>query len=368
MEKSTHKNNDNALIRLLFKWGGIPTSFLLAHLVLYFLEPDSMWWSFYRDTQWFELGLSLLTGIVMYAVIFAVISYTSYQIDRNDRYKDKLLVRFFATTVLVVISMLLLLYAEGKFYDFFYPDEEPEDARMEQAFRHYFVVNVIVAVFVNSFYNIYMFFERWKAEMMKSGELSRLSHELKETTLQAELRALKMQLDPHFLFNNFSILTQLIQTDKEDALLFLGNLSRVYRYVLASAKKDMTTVEDELRFVESYFHLIKIRHGEAVHLHKRISVADKLKGIPPLTLQLLIENAIKHNMATTKRPLSIHIESEENGYISVRNDLQRINIQYPSSGLGLTNITQRYLLLGGVQPEIVMGEDEFVVRLPLLNF
>lgn len=367
MKQASDKNN-NILITSLFKWGGIPVSLLLAHLILYFLNPDSIWWNFYSEGQWYEIGLTLLTGILIYALILGLISYLSKWIDGHTAYKDSLLIRFLATTILVVVGMFVLIYAEDQVFNLFCTDNMNVTKEMEQAFRNYLIVNMTVAAFINSFYNSYMFFERWKAATAQSNELNSLSHELRETALQAELKMLKLQLDPHFLFNNFSMLTQLIQTNKEDALLFLGNLSRVYRYVLASSKKDMTSLEEELKFVENYFHLIKIRHGETVNLTVSISDTDRQKGIPPVTLQLLIENTIKHNIATVKNPLLIRIESTGDGYITVKNNLQRININYPETGLGLTNIAERYMLLGGIKPEILEQNDEFAVRLPLLNF
>jgi len=366
--KHVPAKNHNILITSLFKWGGIPLSLSLAHLVLYSLNPQSVWWDFYRKGHWYEIGLSLLTGILMYTLILALISYLSRKIDGNAAYKDSLLIRLLATTALVVIGMFVLIYAEDLFFRLFCTENMKITKEMEQAFRNYMIVNVIAAAFINSFYNSYMFFERWKSAMIESNKLNSLSHELKETALQAELKMLKLQLDPHFLFNNFSILTQLIQTNKEDALLFLGNLSRVYRYVLASSKKDMISLEEELKFVENYFHLIKIRHGETLNLEVSINEEDKQKGIPPVTLQLLIENTIKHNIATVKSPLYISIESKGNGYIIVKNNLQRINIHYPDTGLGLTNIAERYQLLGGIKPEILESDTEFVVKLPLLNF
>lgn len=360
--------NKNIRIAALFKWGGIPLSLFLAHLILYFLNPESVWWMFYKEVQLNEIGLSLLTGIMMYALIFGLISYLSKWIDANAAFRDNLLIRFLGTTVLVVVGMFVLVYAEDLLYAQFCTGNMENNKDMEQAFRNYLIVNMIVAAFINSFYNSYMFFERWRAALIESNKLNSLSHELKETALQAELNMLKLQLDPHFLFNNFSMLTQLIQTNKEGALKFLGNLTRIYRYVLSSSKKDMTSIEEELKFVENYFHLIRIRHGDAVHLQINVKKADKLKGIPPVTLQLLIENAIKHNIATLKQPLLISIDSSEDGFMIVKNNLQPINIDYPGIGLGLNNIAERYQLLGGMKPEVLKSDKEFTVRLPLLNF
>ncbi|QGN22542.1 sensor histidine kinase [Elizabethkingia anophelis] len=352
----------------LLKWGGIPMSLALAHVVLFSFDPKSAWWEFYRKLQVLEIGLSLLSGIAIYGIIFLLISYLSRWIDSKPAFTNNLLHRFVITTSLVLVCMFLLLLLEDQLFAWIYTSNLQITKELEQSFRSYIIVNMIVAAFINSFYNSYMFFERWKVAMMEKNRHMQEAHSMRETALQAELRALKLQLDPHFLFNNFSILTELIQSEKEDALSFLGSLSRVYRYVLANSKKDLSTLEDELKFVESYYNLIRIRHGEAVSLTINVRDDEKKKGIPPVTLQLLIENAIKHNIVTVRQPLQISIDSTPNGSLIVSNNLQRINIDYSGTGLGLSNITERYQLLGGVKPEIFKEKNRFWIVLPLLNF
>lgn len=354
---------------LLFACCSIPLSLGLAHFILYSLDPKSIWWDFYKGpAYWFEILVSIFTGILMYAILFGIINFLSRWVSRKALFKNNLLVHFVLTTVVVVSAMSLLIYLEDLFYDWFCTDNVPPSPELERAFRSYVIVNLVVAAFVNSFYNAYLFFERWKADITELNKLTILSHELKETALQSELEVLKLQLDPHFLFNNFSTLTQLIQTNKTDAQLFLSHLSRVYRYVLASSKKNITTLEEEIKFVESYFHLIKIRQGEAIALDIKLDEADFRKGIPPVTLQLLIENAIKHNISTIRQPLKIAIESSGDGSILVRNNLQLMKIDYKGTGLGLNNIRKRYELLSGRVPELKETPGSFAVCLPLLNF
>ncbi len=354
---------------LLFACFSIPLSLGLAHFILYSLDPNSIWWDFYKETTyWVEIFVSIFTGILMYAILFGIVNFLSRWVSRKALFKNNLLVHFLLTTIVVVSAMSLLIYLEDLFYDWFCTYNVPPGPELERAFRSYVIVNLVVAAFINSFYNAYVFFERWKADITELNKLTILSHELKETALQSELEVLKLQLDPHFLFNNFSTLTQLIQTNKTDAQLFLSHLSRVYRYVLASSKKNITTLEEEMKFVQSYFHLIKIRQGAAIELYTALNPTDLKKGIPPVTLQLLIENAIKHNISTIKQPLKIFIESSADGFILVRNNLQLMKIAYKGTGLGLSNIRKRYELLSGSTPEIRDTATSFEVRLPLLNF
>lgn len=351
----------------LFHWSGVLVSLALANLIQYLLNPQSSWWNFYRDAQWSEISATIIGGIVMYGILFWIIRLLSGWAEKWLLAKNNIVAHFLITTVVAIICMFLLLYLENIIYEWIWPEPSDNNQEIELGIRHYLVVNVLVAAFVNSFYNSFFFFEKWKAKVIESNKLEIHAHQLKEIALQAELEVLKLQLDPHFLFNNFSILTQLIDTNQESAQVFLSNLSRVYRYILTTAKKDVVSLEEELKFVEMYFHLIKIRHGETIHLNVTIDEQDKRKGIPPVTLQLLIENAIKHNITTTKQPLKISITSAGNRTISVQNNVQRINIDYKNTGMGLRNIRERYQLLLGEKLEIINSDSTFEVKLPLLN-
>lgn len=361
-------NHTSAFWKRMFQWSGVPVSLALANLVQYLLNPSSSWWIFYKEAQWSEISITLTVGIVMYAILFWIIRLLSGLVNRKVLFKNNILVHFLITTGVVMGCMFLLLHLENAIYDWIWPIPFPTyNQEKELAIRYYLVVNLVVAAFVNSFYNSFVFFDKWKSEVIETNKLEILSHQLKENALQSELEVLKLQLDPHFLFNNFSILTQLIETDKKGAQEFLSNLSRVYRYILTTGKRDVVALEEELKFVEMYFHLIKIRHGESIHLSTTVTDAAKRKGIPPVTLQLLLENAIKHNISTGKQPLYLSIESLGDSTLVVKNNLQRINIDYKSTGMGLKNIRERYLLLQGALPEIITSETSFEVKLPLLH-
>lgn len=350
-----------------FHWSGVLVSLALANLIQYLLNPQSSWWDFYTKAKWSEVLATIAGGILMYAILFWIIALLSAWANRKLLFRNNVLAHFLLTTCVVTICMFLLLRLENVVYDWIWPEPSENSKEMESALRNYLVVNLVVAAFVNSFYNSFYFFEQWRAKVIESNKLEIHALQLKESALQSELEVLKLQLDPHFLFNNFSILTQLIETDQRSAQEFLSNLSRVYRYILTTGKRDVVALEEELKFVEMYFHLIKIRHGESIQLTMNIDEADKTKGIPPVTLQLLIENAIKHNISTLKQPLYLTIESLGDRMIAVGNNLQPINIDYRSTGMGLNNIRERYQLLQGRQPEIEKTGTAFKVKLPLLN-
>lgn len=360
-------NTSSRFWRHIFQWSGVPVSLALANLVQYLLNPSSSWWDFYTEAKWTEISVTIAGGVIMYGILFWVIQLLSIWVEKWDPIRRNMIAQFLITTAVVACCMFSLLYLESTIYEWIWSDFTENNQEIELGVRQYLVVNVVVAAFVNSFYNTFVFFEKWKAKVIESNKLEIHAHQLKESALQAELEVLKLQLDPHFLFNNFSILTQLIEVKPKEAQEFLSNLSRVYRYILTTAKKDVVSLEDELKFVDMYFHLIKIRHGETISLSVSVGEEDRKKGIPPVTLQLLIENAIKHNISTLRQPLSITIFSHHDGTIGVKNNLQPINIYYKSTGVGLKNIRDRFQLLQGIMPEISTTDTFFEVRLPLLN-
>ncbi len=350
-----------------FRWSGVLVSLALANLIQYLLNPQSRWWDFYIEAQWSEVLVTIIGGVVMYAILFWIIALLSTWVNQKLVFRDNVLMHFVVTTCVVTVAMFVLLYLENVVYDWIWPEPASTNPEIELGIRQYLVVNIVVAAFVNSFYHSFLFFEKWKTKVIESNKLEIHTLQLKENALQAELEVLKLQLDPHFLFNNFSILTQLIEANPSGAKEFLSNLSRVYRYILTTGKRDVVTLEEELKFVEMYFHLLKIRHGESIYLEINVDEADKSKGIPPVTLQLLLENAIKHNISTVKQPLKLSIDSGTDGTVMVKNNLQRINIAYKSTGMGLKNIKERYQLLQGKIPEVIESEASFEVKLPLLN-
>jgi LytS/YehU family sensor histidine kinase len=179
------------------------------------------------------------------------------------------------------------------------------------------------------------------------------------------LQALENQLSPHFVFNNFSILADLIEVDPKRASDYLMNLSKVYRYTLSHLDHDTVTLQEELEFLNRYLALLNQRFGDAIEVRIAPEV-DALQGnIPPATLQMLIENAIKHNQHTKERPLTIHVTT--NGKrISVSNPIQPITTA-ESANVGQHNIVERYRLLTSQKIVIDATPDEYCVTIPLIT-
>jgi ligand-binding sensor domain-containing protein len=181
-----------------------------------------------------------------------------------------------------------------------------------------------------------------------------------------QLAVLKNQLNPHFLFNSFNTLMNIIDKDKGMAIEYAEKLSDFYREILMLQDKEMIFVKEEVNLLENYVYLQRKRFGDNLRLRLNISEKHLQSGIPPLTLQLLVENALKHNMITDDKPLSVTIESAQS-FLIVSNNINKLDkeIKTKSAGIGLQNIQQRVQLLTGREVKIVQTENEFNVIIPL---
>ncbi len=185
-------------------------------------------------------------------------------------------------------------------------------------------------------------------------------------TASAKFDALKNQLDPHFLFNSLNVLTSLIEEDPYQAQKFTTSLSKVYRYVLEQKNKDLISVDDELKFAKTYVRLLKMRFEDSILFEIPDESSNPEAKIIPLSLQLLLENAVKHNVVTSERPLHIKV-FERDGMLQVSNNLQEKQVVKKSSGVGLTNIQQRYAILTDRRVRIEKTASDFSVQLPMLT-
>jgi hypothetical protein len=223
----------------------------------------------------------------------------------------------------------------------------------------YYLNTLILAVFISGiFYAVFYYKHRQETKVKQQKIIA--------GTASAQFDALKNQLDPHFLFNSLNVLTSLIEEDPQKAQGFTTSLSKVYRYVLEQKNKELVPVDEEFAFARTYVRLLKMRFEEGIHFEIPERSADPEARIVPLSLQLLLENAVKHNVVTPQRPLHIRV-TEEAGYVVVTNNLQEKQVISKSSGVGLQNILQRYSLLTERQLKIEKDETRFRVAVPMLS-
>nr|WP_228455954.1 2TM domain-containing protein [Chryseobacterium sp. POL2] len=181
----------------------------------------------------------------------------------------------------------------------------------------------------------------------------------------AQFESLKNQLDPHFLFNSLNVLSALIDENQDQAQKFTLSMSKIYRYVLDQKDKELVSVENELDFAKTYAELLKTRFEDSVEFQFDVPEEDYVLKVVPLSLQLLLENCIKHNFATAAKPLVMKIYTEKK-FLCIENNLQTRELPKDREGIGLLNIVQRYSLLTKENVFIEKSEDYFKVKIPML--
>jgi len=204
------------------------------------------------------------------------------------------------------------------------------------------------------------FLKNWKNAQLASEEFQKES-------IKAELEALKNHLDPHFLFNNLNILSSLISKDQKLSQSYLEKFAEVYRIILQSSSEELVALHEELDFISAYMYLLQIRFEDTIQLDINIEPENKQYYLPPLTLQMLIENAIKHNVITEICPLKMSIECRDR-YLVIKNNLQEKKVAARnSSKTGIKNIERRYSYFTNKQVEVFRNEQSFIVKVPLID-
>jgi len=264
------------------------------------------------------------------------------------------------TIICFIISFLILnvIYLIFKLYSIRYY-ERPGSSYNIYIF---FMLNSLIFIFfllVTGLQLGHTFILQWKESQL-------FAEKLKNENNQAKIMRYQHQLNPHFVFNNLNILTALIEKDPSAAKIFTEQFSTSYRYLLQETEKELVSLYTELNFIESYIHLLKVRFQQRIQFS--FTVAENLKSlfIPPFSLQLLIENCVKHNITSLDKPLLIEVFSN-NKTITVRNNLQLKTMPESNSGAGLKNIINRYGFLSDRRIEIEKTNTNFSVTLPLLE-
>lgn len=225
------------------------------------------------------------------------------------------------------------------------------------------VFNLIIPVFITMLIMTFLFGREF---LINYRQAAINLEKLRSEQLASQYETLKSQVNPHFLFNSLNVLTSLVHQQPDTAVKFIKKLSEVYRFVLDSRKQEVVTLETELKFVKDYLYLQKIRFGDSLACEMQVPEEAMNKLVPPLSIQMLVENAIKHNEISVDYPLMITIAASED-QLTVSNNVREKRNSEPSSGFGLDNIRDRYEFLSGRKVGIIKNDERFEVCLPLLS-
>lgn len=300
-----------------------------------------------------------------YPVIYAIgyLSYRGHYIydqaihQRYPSLKDtrKRVLAILPVNILVMTPSVLLIFFVFHWFNILGYTLQTEDL------VYGYLTGLCVNVIFESLWEVIYIIDRYREAAYEQERIEQMH-------LRQEFDNLKAKVNPHFLFNSFNTLSSLITENKQQASKFLDELSKVYRYLLRNNESGMSTVDQETKFIASYSRLLETRYGDAFKMEIRIDPVYKDKEIPSLTLQMLVENAVKHNILSKQRPVKVDIYSTPDGHIVIENNLnKKVRTLAESTGIGLSNIRDKYKLLNRLDVSIEEKDDKFRVEIPVLT-
>ena len=302
--------------------------------------------------SWEHLKFAFLYNVTIGTALWKgneFISHVVFALYRGDKYMNKkLVVNMVVAMIYTVICSLSLNFLWIRFSD--------HGHFINENLTILVMIQIFITIIITTIFLSIGFYRFWRESLLEQGKL-------KAEALELQLQALKNQVNPHFLFNSLNTLTSLVETDQNQAVKYIKKLSDVYRYILEYKDKDLIPVQTEILCVESFVYLQKIRFGD--NLSIKIDSFSPQKEVIPLSVQMLIENGIKHNIISRDQPLKILI-FEENNYLIVRNNLQRKSSIRDSNLVGLNNLKSRYEYMTNRPFYIDESEEYFTVKVPLI--
>lgn len=265
--------------------------------------------------------------------------------------------RIFFKLLVYPLVMVPSVYIIHAFYAYFHILGYTYSAT---ALKLWFIQGIVVNLIFETLWEVIYYIQQYK-ESLTEKEL------LQQMNTEQEFENLKSQVNPHFLFNCFNTLSSLISEDSASAERFLNELSKVYRYLLSANQNDLTTLYNEIKFIESFLELLKTRYGSALQITMNVDEKYYEYLLPSLSLQLLVENVVKHNVVSRSEPVHIRLYTSAEPALIVNNNLQAKTQKEVSTGIGLKNIRAKYELLSKRNFEAGIVENEFVVNLPLIK-
>lgn len=338
-----------------------------SYLSYYLVDPFSPIWKKYLNDL---LGLALvdlLWSVAFSMIIVEICLWVDHRLDKLLRWSRSSGKRIVMQTVLQVVGSTLIILVLDVFFMLLYNKVVPDDYPKVITWLAQCVANtILVSLLISGMNTVALLLGNWKKTALEAAALQLQASEYQQAVLEAELQALKLQIDPHFIFNNLSVLSEIILKDQHMGYTYAENFAKVYKYLLLNSRKNLIALEEELKFLDAYSYMTKKRLGEGIVLEWAVKEGSLKKQIPPMTLQLLVENAIKHNQTSKLRPLQIQLYTNSFGELCVSNTLIPLVSKSESAGVGLNNIIHRFELLGFPRPEIEITESFYIVKLHLL--
>lgn len=300
---------------------------------------------------WQDVGFSFMYTTTLWLGNGAIFRVVNRKFTEYKDYVKKLILQTsfmlsYTLTMIVLLGVLIQVVIHNREIDMMILGESMKTA-------------LLVTVLVSMIYESGFLLNRWKRTIVEAERL-------KKQQIQSQLEALKNQISPHFLFNSLNSLASLVHEDAKTADKFIQELAKVYRYVLDQQHKELVPLKSELEFVDSYLFLHSIRFGENLHTDIKVDSRAEDVMVIPLALQMLIENAVKHNVISEDKPLTIRIYRNES-HLTIENNIQRKRSTEPGAGVGHDNIVERYKFFTDDEVLIEETSDIFRVSIPIIK-
>lgn len=302
----------------------------------------------------FNFIFTILYSLVLYFANALVFIQLDKFFEKNRFHLKRLVIGFLASFLISGVAIFFLRILE---------EVVVERLSLEEFFNQEtlsnYVVAMVITLVVTLFVHLVYFYKNYQDNRVKQEKII-------AGTASAQFESLKNQLDPHFLFNSLNVLSSLIEENPENAQKFTTSLSKVYRYVLEQRDKELVTVQEELAFAKTYMNLLKMRFENSISFELPNDLENVEAKVVPLSLQLLLENCIKHNIVSEQKPLHIKIYIENNELI-VENNKQKKEVLRDRKGVGLQNIVNRYAILTDRKVSVIETDEIFALKLPILT-
>ena len=345
----------------------IAFTFVGSYLTLLIIFPYS-YWKAYLAMPTSRIILDVLINLIFCEFILDISMFIERKLNKRLPWMTRPIRRLFAQTFYQILGVLLLIIVLATVFLIFGGAQDTQSPHIELRDSMYSLISMILwALMISALNTGDYLLKNWKAATVKAAEFEIKAAQNKQMLAEIELQALKMQLDPHFVFNNLSVLSELILKDQQLGHEYTENFAKVYRYLLINSKKKLITLREELKFLDAYLFLINHRMGRGSIFNINIDESKLGLLIPPVTLQLFIENAMKYNRTEEENPLVINIYSNDYDELVVSNNLLPLINKFDSTGLGLKNIIGRYALLGDRKPIIEENDETFTIKVPLFK-
>ncbi len=301
-----------------------------------------------------EMGYYMLYGVVLTLVNSIFFDYMNNKVEWGNNKKYRVVLGVLGSIALTIsgiflVRMFMSVVIKTNSFEDFLQNERPR----------FYVVALIITMVVTLFFHLIYFYKKVQENKVKEQKII-------AGTASAKFESLKNQIDPHFLFNSLNVLSSLIEENPDNAQRFTTSLSKIYRYVLEQKDKELVSVAEELSFAKTYMNLLKMRFENSLFYELPDTISNPEAKVVPLSLQLLLENTVKHNVVSEQRPLHIRI-IDKGDYLVIQNDFQKKEVLQDRQGVGLQNIINRYSIITSRKVLIEQNEKEFSVSIPILT-